>query len=101
MGFYVKRINGKVYGPFPHEDLRRFAAEGRLSQQDLLLEEGTDRWVTALQLLDSFPVQQPDQPVPSMHQVAASTSANHQTAKRPTARATLKLAAGGRGCGAQ
>jgi uncharacterized RDD family membrane protein YckC len=93
MGFYVKRINGKVYGPFPHEDLRRFAAEGRLSQQDLLLEEGTDRWVTALQLLDSFPVQQPDQPVPSMHQVAASASANHQTTKRPTARATLKLAA--------
>jgi len=91
MGFYVKRINGKVYGPFPHEDLRRFAAEARLSQQDLLLEEGTDRWVTALQLLDSFPVQQPDQPVPSKHQVAAY--ANYHTNSRPTARVTLKLAA--------
>lgn len=87
MVFLIKLRDGNVYGPYPREDLLVFAAERRINPQDLLSEVGTDSWIPAVQILDSFPVQQPQQP--AQQGIAAP---NYPTNRKPPERVTLKLA---------
>lgn len=45
-GWYLTR-NGQQYGPYSSEQFRRFAAEGRLTPNDLVASVGGQQWLPA------------------------------------------------------
>lgn len=45
-GWYLAR-NGQQYGPYSSEQFRRFAAEGRLTPNDLVASVGGQQWLPA------------------------------------------------------
>lgn len=42
--WYVKTADGETYGPVEKSDLDDWVVEGRVDEQDQLLQEGTDQW---------------------------------------------------------
>lgn len=92
MGFLIKVRDGKIYGPYTREDVERFAAERRLHPQDLLSEEGGNRWIPAHHVIDSFPVQQPQHPAQTQTSQQSNASPNYPTNRKPSERFILKLA---------
>lgn len=47
MRFWLASDDGKTYGPYEVEQLRQFAAEGRLTAQSQVCAEGSTHWVPA------------------------------------------------------
>jgi hypothetical protein len=57
-------VSGQKFGPMPFEDLARWAAEGRLSERDLVWGEGMGEWVAAGSVAGLFAGSPPPPPLP-------------------------------------
>lgn len=55
-GWYIKR-DSKIFGPYSSNDLRGFAAEGRLDRQDLIARSAKGPWARAEKARGLFPEQ--------------------------------------------
>ncbi|MCU0728153.1 MAG: GYF domain-containing protein [Planctomycetes bacterium] len=55
-------VGGQKFGPMPFEDLSRWAAEGRLSDRDLVWGEGMAEWVAAGSVAGLFAASSPPPP---------------------------------------
>ncbi len=81
--YYV--VNGEQQGPVTFGDLKAAAADGRLTREALVWEEGTPDWVAAKTVAGLFPVAPP--PVP----VRPATDDAYALADPPTTTAPLPL----------
>ncbi|MEY3142073.1 MAG: hypothetical protein RLY21_566 [Planctomycetota bacterium] len=51
MKYWLSNGDGQSYGPYTIEELRGFAAEGRVTNMTQLCQEGTQDWVSATTML--------------------------------------------------
>ena len=51
MKYWLSNGDGQVYGPYTVEELRGFAASGRVTNMSQLCQEGTNAWVPATTML--------------------------------------------------
>ena len=77
----IKKSDGKVYGPVDTDGLKEWIGEGRITEEDMVSEEGKFDWkksaeipelasiVSAPSASDAVPAEEP-QPVSSMPAVA-------------------------------
>jgi hypothetical protein len=72
--WYLAR-EGQRHGPYDFESFRRFAAEGRLSPDDMVMNGADQRWVSARAVTGlSFPNQPPSRPVAAQVSEAVAKS---------------------------
>ena len=51
MKYWLSNGDGQTYGPYTIDELRGFAAEGRVTNMTQLCQEGTQQWVSATAML--------------------------------------------------
>lgn len=81
--WYLSR-NGQQYGPYGIEQFRQFAAEGRLSPDDVVANATDQRWMSAREVEGLFPrhsvgVPSPNVPIPPVVAVQANLQDNALT----------------------
>lgn len=76
MATYFAKVDGTITGPHDADSLRRMAAEGALSAQDYISQDGTSKWVIASKVRGLFASKAHESaPEPSAVEVSTSLSA--------------------------